>query len=148
MPKWLPRQWVGSLTHARCLKLCRPSLSVISAAFMAFWRPVNTYLTNLCSMVTHWQILLVSKNQEESIPKLVFIQHALQFFSCLHYTIAIVGVNNEDNTLRILKVMPPQGPDLVLSTNIPYSELNVLVLDSLDIESCFVMRQSQSQIAS
>jgi hypothetical protein len=27
----------GDLTQARCRRLCRPSLSVISAAFMAFW---------------------------------------------------------------------------------------------------------------
>lgn len=33
--KGLPSQG-SSLTQPRCLKLCRPSLSVISAAFMAF----------------------------------------------------------------------------------------------------------------
>jgi hypothetical protein len=33
--EWLPRHR-EILTQARCLKLCRPSLSVISAAFMAF----------------------------------------------------------------------------------------------------------------
>lgn len=31
--------------------------------------------------------------------------------------------------------MPPQGADLVLSTDIPHGELNVLVLDGLDVEA-------------
>lgn len=123
------------LTQPRCLKLCRPSLSVISAAFMAFWKLVNTYSLYQSSMVTHWQILLVGEDQEESVPELILVQHALQLLPCLNNTVAIVGVDNEDNTLGVLEVMPPQRPDLVLSSDIPYGELNVLVLDSLDVES-------------
>lgn len=126
----------GVLTHPRCLKLCRPSLSVISAAFMAFCEWVNAYSTNLSSMATHWQILLVGEDQEESVPELILVQHALQLLSCLNHTVAIVGVDNEDDTLGVLEVMPPQRPDLVLSSDIPYGELNVLVLDGLDVESC------------
>lgn len=90
---------------------------------------------NLSSMETHWQILLVGEDQEESVPELILVQHTLQLLSCLNNTIAIVGVDNEDNTLGVLEVMPPQRPDLVLSSNIPYGELNVLVLDGLDVES-------------
>lgn len=32
--------------------------------------------------------------------------------------------------------MPPQRADLVLSSDIPHGEGNVLVLDSLDVEAC------------
>jgi len=81
------------------------------------------------------QILLVGEDQENSIPELILVQHTLQLLSGLNNTITIVAVDNEDDTLRVLEVMSPQGSDLVLSTNIPYGELNVLVLDSLNVES-------------
>jgi len=82
-----------------------------------------------------WQILLVGEDQEESIPELILVQHALQLLPGLNNTVAIVGVDNEDNTLGVLEVMPPQRPDLVLSSDIPHGELDVLVLDGLDVES-------------
>ena len=94
-------------------------------------------------MVTYGKILLVGEDQKESVPELILVQHALQLLSCLNHTIAIVGVDNEDNTLSVLEVMPPQRPDLVLSSDIPYGELNVLVLDGLDVESYIKTRQSR-----
>lgn len=60
----------------------------------------------------------------------------MQLLTCLDYTVTIVAVDNEDDTLRVLEVMPPQGADLVLSTDIPHCELDVLVLDSLNVEAC------------
>jgi hypothetical protein len=85
--------------------------------------------------VTYWQILFVGKDQEKSIPQLILVQHSLQLFSGLNNTITIVAVNNEDDTLGVLEVMSPEGADLVLSTDIPHCELNVLVLDSLNVEA-------------
>jgi len=92
-------------------------------------------IRNLGGVHGIWQILLVGEDQEESVPELIFVQHALQLLSSLHYTIAIVRVDDEDDTLGVLEVMPPQRPNLVLSSDIPYGELNVLVLDGLDVES-------------
>jgi len=104
-------------------------------------------IRNLGSVHGIWQILLVGKDQEESVPKLILVQHTLQFFSGLDYTIAIVRVDDEDDTLGVLEVMPPQRPDLVLSSDIPYGELNVLVLDSLNIESdCWDSRDDFTQL--
>jgi len=85
-----------------------------------------------------WQILLVGEDQKNGIPKLVLVQHTLQFLPSLNNTITIVGINDEDDTLGVLEVMSPQRSDLVLSTNIPYGELNVLVFDSLDVETWVV----------
>lgn len=82
------------------------------------------------------QILLVGKDQEERIPKLVLVQHALQLLSCLDNTITIVGVDDEDNSLCVLEVMSPKRPDLVLATDVPHGELDVFVLDGLNVESC------------
>jgi hypothetical protein len=79
--------------------------------------------------------LLVGENQKNGISKLILIQHALQFLPGLDNTVTIIAINDEDDTLGVLEVMSPQRSDLVLSTNIPYSELNVLVFDSLNVEA-------------
>jgi hypothetical protein len=82
------------------------------------------------------QILLVGEDKEKSITELVLVEHALELLTGLDNTVAIVGVDDEDNTLGVLEVMSPERTDLVLSTDIPHGELNVLVLDSLDVEAC------------
>ena len=92
-------------------------------------RPVKTRLQS------YRQILLVGKHQEQGIPELVLVQHALQLLAGLDNTVPIVAVHHEDDTLGVLEVMAPQGADLVLTTDIPHGELNVLVLDGLDVES-------------
>ena len=79
--------------------------------------------------------MLVGENQKNSISKLILIQHALQFLPSLNNTVTIIAVDNKDDTLGVLEVMSPQRSDLVLSTNIPYGELNVLVFDSLNVEA-------------
>lgn len=50
------------------------------------------------------KILLISKDQEKGVPKLVFVKHTLEFFTCLRDTFSVVGVDNEDDTLSILKI--------------------------------------------
>jgi hypothetical protein len=85
---------------------------------------------------TYGQILLVGEDQKKSVPQLVLVQHALELLTRLNNTIAIVAVDDEDDTLGVLEVMPPQRADLVLTADIPHSELDVLVLDGLDVEAC------------
>ncbi len=84
---------------------------------------------------TNWQILLVGEYQKYGISELVLVQHTLQFLSSLNNTVTIIAVNDEDDALGVLEVMPPQRSNLVLSTNIPYSELDVLVFNSLNVET-------------
>ena len=86
-------------------------------------------------MRSYRQILLVGENQEEGIAELVLVQHALQLLTGLDNTVPIVAVNHEDDTLGVLEVVAPQRTDLVLTTDIPHGELNVLVFDGLDVES-------------
>ena len=74
------------------------------------------------------QILLVGEDEEESVTELVLVEHALELLTGLDNTVAIVGVDDENDTLGVLEVMSPQGPDLVLSTHIPDCELNVFIL--------------------
>ena len=86
-------------------------------------------------LCAYGQILLVGEDQEESVPQLVLIQHSLKLLTGLNNTIAIVAVNDENDTLGVLEVMPPQRTDLVLTADIPHCELDVLVLNGLDVET-------------
>ncbi|GMF72811.1 unnamed protein product [Aspergillus oryzae] len=86
-------------------------------------------------VMSYRQILLVSENKEKSITEFILVQHALQLFPGLDNTIAIVAIHDEDNTLSVLEVMSPERTDLVLTTDIPHGKLNVLVFDSLDVET-------------
>jgi hypothetical protein len=79
--------------------------------------------------------LLVGKDQENGISELILVQHSLEFLPSLNNTITIIAVNNENDALGILEIMSPEGSDLVLSTNIPYSELDVLIFHGLDVET-------------
>lgn len=85
--------------------------------------------------VTYGKILLVGKDQEDGIPELILVEHALKLLTSLNDTVTIVGVDNEDDTLGVLEVVPPQRTDLVLTTDIPHGELDVLVLYRLDVEA-------------
>ena len=94
---------------------------------------------------TYRQILLVGENKEKGIAKFILIQHTLQLFPRLDDTVAIVAVHHEDDTLGVLEVMPPQRTDFVLTTDIPHGELNVLVLDSLDVETFRPVSSNQTR---
>ena len=86
-------------------------------------------------MWAYRQILLVGEDKEESVPQLVLVQHPLELLAGLNNTIAIVAVDDEDDTLGVLEVMPPERTDLVLASDIPHGEGDVLVLDCLDVET-------------
>lgn len=79
--------------------------------------------------------MLVGENKEQSIAELILVQHALQLLTGLDNTVAIVAIHHEDNTLGVLEVVAPQRTDLVLTTDIPHGELNVLVFDGLNVEA-------------
>ena len=81
------------------------------------------------------QILLVCEHEQKCVPQLVLVEHALQLLAGLDHTITVVGVDDKDDTLCVLEVVSPERADLVLSTHIPNGELDVLVLNSLDVEA-------------
>ena len=80
------------------------------------------------------EILLVGEDKEDSITQFILLQHLLELLVGLRDTLTIVGVNNENKTLGVLEVVAPQGTDLVLTSDIPHGEADVLVLDSFDVE--------------
>lgn len=92
-------------------------------------------LGDLCSVHGIRQVLLVGKHKQQRVSQLVLVKHLLQFLTGLGDTISVVGVNHENDTLSVLEVVSPQRSDLILSTDIPDGERDVLVLDSLDVET-------------
>jgi len=81
------------------------------------------------------KILLVGEDEEDGVTELVLVEHALELLAGLDDTVAIVAVDDEDNTLSVLEVMSPERTDLVLTTDIPHRKLDVLVLHRLDVEA-------------
>ena len=55
--------------------------------------------------------------------------------SHLAHTVAIVGVHDENDTLGVLVIVAPQRADLVLASDVPNGERDILVLDSLHVEA-------------
>lgn len=90
---------------------------------------------------TYRQILLVGKDQKKGITELVLVKHSLKFLTGLRNTLPIVGVDDEDDALGVLEIMPPQWTNLVLATNVPHGEGDVLVLYGLDIETYTIAKR-------
>ncbi len=91
------------------------------------------------------KILLVSEDEEDSVPQLVLVEHALELLPGLDNTIAIVAIDDEDDTLGVLEVVSPERTDLVLTADVPHGELDVLVLDRLDVEAWESVRQRRER---
>jgi len=81
------------------------------------------------------KILLVCENEKDGVAEFVLVQHSVQFFLGLADSLSIVAVHNEDQSLRVLEIMSPQGPDFVLTADIPDGEGNVFVFDGFDVEA-------------
>jgi len=52
------------------------------------------------------------------LAQLVLVQHAVQLVARLANAVTIVRVDDEDDTLRVLVVMAPERPDLVLAADV------------------------------
>lgn len=80
--------------------------------------------------------MLVGEHQEKGVTEFILVQHALQLLTGLDDTVTVIAVDNENDTLGVLEVVSPERTDLVLTTDVPDGELNVLVFDGLDVETC------------
>ena len=85
--------------------------------------------------LTLCQILLVRKHEQQTIFHFPIIDDAVQLLPRLVHPGAIARIDNEDQALRPAEVVSPQRPDLVLATDVPDVELDVLVGDGLDVEA-------------
>eukprot|EP00438_Fugacium_kawagutii_P031882 Skav227550 [mRNA] locus=scaffold3241:16004:27349:- [translate_table: standard] len=81
------------------------------------------------------QVLLVGEDQEHCISHLVLVEHFVQLLSGIFNAVTVIAVHHVDQAIGSLVVMAPQRTDLVLASDIPNGEAQVLVLDGLDIET-------------
>lgn len=68
-----------------------------------------------------WQILLVGKHENHGGRQLGRLEHLPKLVARLFEAVLIIGVHNEDHSLRVEEVMAPQTANLVLPIN-PESE--------------------------
>jgi hypothetical protein len=61
-------------------------------------------LSDLCGVHGVGQVLLVGKDEEHGVPELVLVQHPLKLLARFVHTITIVGVDDEDDSLRVLEI--------------------------------------------
>ncbi len=59
----------------------------------------------------------------------------MQLLFCFVDAFAVLAVNNEDEALRAGVIMPPEGPDFVLSSDVPDVEFDVFIRDSFNVEA-------------
>jgi len=62
------------------------------------------------------QVLLVGKDKQDGLTKLILIQHAVELIAGLANAITIVRVNNKYHALGVLVVVAPERADLVLTS--------------------------------
>ena len=80
-------------------------------------------------------ILLVRQDQHRRVAELIFLEHAVQRAACVLHSRWVVAVDDKDEAVRVLEVVPPERADLVLSADVPHVELYLLVLDRLHVET-------------
>lgn len=59
----------------------------------------------------------------------------MQLLLRLVNTLPVLAVHDKDETLCSSIVMPPERANLVLTSNIPYIEFNILVRDRFNVEA-------------
>lgn len=65
------------------------------------------------------EILLVGQDENDGLTELILAKQLLKLQGGLIDTLAIVGVDDVDDTLSVEVVVAPQGTDLVLSSDVP-----------------------------
>lgn len=84
---------------------------------------------------TSREILFVGKYEQQTVLHFTVAQYAVKLLFCLVDTFAVLAVDDEHQTLGASVVVPPEWSNLILSSDVPDIELDVLVCDSFDIES-------------
>mmetsp|Transcript_16073 Transcript_16073/g.26848 ORF Transcript_16073/g.26848 Transcript_16073/m.26848 type:complete len:253 (+) Transcript_16073:59-817(+) len=92
-------------------------------------------ISHLSSAHGIWKILLVGENKKDSIAQFVLVQHSVHLITGSINTIRVVRIDNKDQSLSVLVVVTPQRTDLILTTDIPNCERDVLVFNSFNVES-------------
>ena len=68
---------------------------------------------------TSGQVLLVREDEQQAVLHLAVLQDPMQLLLRLVDPLLVLAVDDEDEALRAGVVVPPQWPDLVLSSDVP-----------------------------
>ena len=81
------------------------------------------------------QILFVGKDEEYGIAEFIFVQHSVQFVARRVNAIRIIGIDDKDETLRVLVVVAPQRTDFILTADVPNCKGDVLVFNGFHVKA-------------
>mmetsp|Transcript_13 Transcript_13/g.41 ORF Transcript_13/g.41 Transcript_13/m.41 type:complete len:243 (-) Transcript_13:27-755(-) len=81
------------------------------------------------------QVLLVAQHEERRARERRVAQQAVQLALRGAHALAIVGVDDVDDRVGAVVVVLPQLAELLLATDVPHMELDILVLDGVDVEA-------------
>ena len=81
------------------------------------------------------QVLFVGIDKKNRITKLIFFKELVQFIASFVDPVDVIRVDDEDQTLCVVVVVSLQRPNTILTANIPYVQVEALVLNRFHIES-------------
>ena len=99
------------------------------------WSNAGGQFTGSRGRHTARDILLVGKDQKQRVFHFAIVDNLVQLRLGLLEAGGITRVHDEDQTLCTGVVVSPERADLVLTTDIPHIELDVLIGHALDVES-------------
>jgi hypothetical protein len=79
-------------------------------------------LTSMHGSLTSRDILLIGKHQQEAVLHLPVAQDPMQLLPCLVYSVAVVAIDNKYQALRSGIVVPPERPNLILTSYVLLSQ--------------------------
>ncbi len=68
------------------------------------------------------QILFVAQNKKCCISEFVFSQDFLELEGSFVDSLTIIAVHNKNDSLGVVVIVPPQGSNFVLTSNVPNCE--------------------------
>lgn len=70
--------------------------------------------------LTSWKILLVCKDEKEALPHFSVSDDSMKLLSRFVNSVAVLAVDDENQSLGARVIVSPQRPDLVLPAHILY----------------------------
>lgn len=83
-------------------------------------------LTCRCEAALH--VLLVGKDQDGAVEHERILDDGLELSRSFGHPLTVLRVDDKDEAVSVVEVVPPQWPQLLLASNIPYCKDDVLVL--------------------
>jgi hypothetical protein len=103
-----------------------------------------TSYTWVSERLTAWVILLVCKDENDTISHIGVVQCAMKLCFCLFDAVTILGVDDKQEAIIVSVIMFPQRPKTFQAADVPPSETIHPVVDLFDVETlCSHIRESR-----